>query len=143
MMGGGQRSAEQKGVTLIEMMIVVVIVAALVAIAWPSYREHVRSARRADAQSVLLQAAQYMERFYSENTSYSQETGGGSVSLPSHLTQAPTESTPTFYNVALESVSSSSYVLRATPVNDQVGMATWSTPTPGSNAGIGMGRGWW
>ena len=51
-------------------MIVVAIVAILAAIAYPSYRDQIERTRRADAQAVLMQAAQFMERIYTENGCY-------------------------------------------------------------------------
>lgn len=52
------------------MMIVVAIIGILAAIAYPSYIEYVRKSRRADAKSALLQAAQVLERRYSERAQY-------------------------------------------------------------------------
>lgn len=106
----------QRGFTLIEIMIVVVIVAILATIAYPSYQEQVRSARRADAQSVLMQAAQFMERFHTLHARYHQDSSGTSVTLPNNLTSSPTESGNSFYTIALVNVDASSYTLRATPV---------------------------
>ena len=61
---------KQSGFTLIEIMIVVAVVAILAAIAIPSYLNHVQEARRADAHSGLLQAAQACERWYTRNSTY-------------------------------------------------------------------------
>lgn len=58
------------GFTLIELMIVVVVVAILAAIAFPSYARYVEQARRADGKAALLEAAQRLERHYTQNNTY-------------------------------------------------------------------------
>ena len=59
-----------QGVTLIELMMVVAIVAIIGAFAIPSYRDYVVRAHRADAQMVLMQIAAAQEKFYLANNSY-------------------------------------------------------------------------
>jgi type IV pilus assembly protein PilE len=56
------KTASNKGFTLIEVMIVVAIVGILAAVAYPSYQDHVRKSRRAEAQSALMGLAAAMER---------------------------------------------------------------------------------
>ena len=60
-----------RGFTLIELMITVVIISIIAAIAYPSYRMQVMQSRRAEAQAALMSIAQYFERQYSEDGSYS------------------------------------------------------------------------
>jgi type IV pilus assembly protein PilE len=60
-----------RGVTLIELMIVVVIVAILAAIAYPNYREFSARATRNEAKAALLKAATNQERFYLQNNGFS------------------------------------------------------------------------
>ncbi|GIX31219.1 MAG: type IV pilin [Porticoccaceae bacterium] len=110
-----------RGFTLLEVLIALAVVAILAAVAWPSYREQVRAGRRAEAQGVLLEAAQYLERFYTENLRYDRDGAGNPVALPAALSRSPREGSRTFYQVAIASVSAGAYVLRATPVGDQAG----------------------
>lgn len=59
-----------RGVTLTELMIVVVIIGILTAIAYPSYRQYAARAKRTEAKAALLQIATNQERFYLQNNTY-------------------------------------------------------------------------
>lgn len=61
---------KQKGFTLIEVMIVVVIVAILAAVAIPSYQDSVRKTRRADAKEALTRIAALQERYFFTKNDY-------------------------------------------------------------------------
>jgi type IV pilus assembly protein PilE len=58
------------GFTLVELMIVILIVAVLIALAYPSYVDYVRKARRGEAQQLLLNWAINQEIWRSNNTTY-------------------------------------------------------------------------
>lgn len=60
-----------RGITLIELMIVVVIVSILAAVSYPSYREFAARAKRNEAKAALLMAATNQERFYLQNNQFS------------------------------------------------------------------------
>ncbi len=59
-----------RGITLMELMIVVVIIGILTAIAYPSYRQYVAKAKRNEAKAALLQISTMQERFYLQNSTY-------------------------------------------------------------------------
>ena len=58
------------GMTLIELLIVLVIVGILAGVAWPSFREAVHKSRRADAMSALTEIMQAQERWRANNPAY-------------------------------------------------------------------------
>ena len=58
------------GVTLLELMAVVMVIGVLAVIAVPSYRQYVLRAQRTEAKSALLQLATNQERFYLASRTY-------------------------------------------------------------------------
>ena len=64
------RGRKARGFTLIEMMLVVAVVAILMAIALPTYLQSVRKTNRADAKAVLMEIAQFMDRYYTTNSTF-------------------------------------------------------------------------
>jgi type IV pilus assembly protein PilE len=62
-----------RGMTLVELMIVVVIIGILAAVAYPSYREFTARATRNEAKAALLKAAVNQERFYLQNNQFSSD----------------------------------------------------------------------
>jgi type IV pilus assembly protein PilE len=61
---------KMRGVTLLELMIVVVIIGIMAAIAYPNYRDFAARAKRNEAKAILLEIAQNQERFYLQNSTY-------------------------------------------------------------------------
>lgn len=107
-----------RGFTLIEIMIVVVIVGILASIALPAYQEYVRQGNRTEAKSALLEAAQALERHYSVNGTY---LSGGNLAAV-YKTSVPPGG-PAVYTLAAVSATANSYVLAATGVNQMAGDA--------------------
>lgn len=68
------RHLDQRGFTLIEVIVVVTILAILAAVAIPNYTEYVQRGRRADAKTALLQIAQWQERRRTETNAYAAAT---------------------------------------------------------------------
>ncbi len=113
----------RRGMTLVELLVVVAIVGILAAVAYPIYQEQVRSGRRAVAQSELMRIAQFMERLYTETGCYNPGTDNdcsttGDAAAPSIATNAA------HYSVSFPgsgNPTADAFTLRATPTGAQAG----------------------
>ena len=74
---GARRPSRQAGVTFIELMAVVLIIAILGLIAVPSYRQYAIRAHRTEGKAALLRLATNQERFYIQNHRYSDAVDAG------------------------------------------------------------------
>ncbi len=61
---------KMRGLTLIELMVVVAIMAVIAAIAYPAYTNQVQKSRRADAKAALQSIALAQERYYTREGKY-------------------------------------------------------------------------
>ncbi|MBR9883217.1 MAG: type IV pilin protein [Oceanospirillales bacterium] len=93
-------------------MIVVAIIGVLASIAYPSYLEYVREARRTDARVNLLELSQFMERYHTGNGSYL-NASDAAPTLP--FTQSPKDGSTKYYNLSFRAIDSGSYTLQAVP----------------------------
>lgn len=62
--------SKQRGLTLVELMVVVAVMAIIASIAYPLYSDQVQKSRRADAKVALQSIALAQERFYTVNGNY-------------------------------------------------------------------------
>ena len=81
------------GFTLIELLIAVVVVAVLAAIALPSYSAYIARARRAEARTHLVEAAQFMQRLYASNDSFVTDRANNAVidQMPNSAKRSPAD----------------------------------------------------
>jgi type IV pilus assembly protein PilE len=124
----------QRGMTLIELMVVVMIIGILAAIAVPSYLSYTRKARRADAKVALTSIAQQFERCYTRYNSYTNpncnvvlpfDTPRGTYTIDADAAALP----------APGGVNDQTFAIKATPKNDQVKDTTCGTFTL-NNVGV-------
>jgi type IV pilus assembly protein PilE len=118
-----RRFGGSRGFTLIELMIAVAIIAILTAVAYPSYLQHVRKSRRADAKSALLDLATRQERYFSVNNRYADtpdKLGYVETAFPVNVLSGSSA----FYQLSITPTTpTTSYSATATAVGGQVGDA--------------------
>ncbi|HEX5960400.1 MAG TPA: type IV pilin protein [Rhodanobacteraceae bacterium] len=120
------RIARGRGFTLIELMIVVAIIAVLAALAYPSYINYITKTRRNAASACLSEYANYMERYYTTNLRYDQDTGGTANDLTKvTLDCAAASQTGPYYLYRFNpAVSQASYKIVAIPQGAQASRDT-------------------
>lgn len=105
------------GFTLIELMIAVVVLSIISIIALPSFRDNIRQGRRLEARSLLLENAQFMERFFTENNRYNLRVDGTTpVALPILASPRNGAALYTISFDTLAPLSADSFNIRADPV---------------------------
>ena len=107
--------ARQRGLTLVELMVVVAVMAIVASVAYPLYTAQVEKSRRADAKVALQEIALAQERFYTINGEY---TAGLST------LQIGTTSEQGYYNLSIN-----------TGTDNQDFTATAAAVTTGAQAG--------
>lgn len=122
------------GFTLIELLVVASIIGILLAIAYPRYTEYVSKSRRADGRAAVMSISQSMERYYTENASYS------SAQLSASSTIGHTTSDQGYYTLAFDNAPTSATVCGTTTTTSPDGTSYRICATPtGAQTGDSCG----
>jgi type IV pilus assembly protein PilE len=111
--------ARSRGVTLLELMAVVVIVGILGTIAVNSYRGYLLRTNRTEARMALLQVQANQEKFFLQNNRYAApaELSLGTTDIPPGL-GIPATTPSSYYTITLVA-DATTYTATATAINGQ------------------------
>ena len=103
----------QRGVTLIELIVVMIIVGILAAVAIPTYRQYVMRSQRSDAKDALLALATQQEKFYLQCNTYATDIAAALSCADGEL-QGTANSKNGWYDLAIDAADATSYTVSAT-----------------------------
>ena len=103
----------QRGLSLVELMIVVTIIGILMTITYPSYLSYMQDTRRGVAEADLMELSQWMERNYTVSGRYT-NVSNAAPALP--FDKSPKDGAVGHYGLGIIAITANSYVLTATPV---------------------------
>jgi len=103
-----------KGFTLIELMITVALIGILAAIALPAYQDYVTRARRADAKNIILSVQLAQEKWRANNSSYTDSMTN--LGYPGDSDQTSPDG---YYKATVTNTSGTTYTITAVPQGSQ------------------------
>ena len=122
-------ASKQKGVTLLELMVVVVIIGIIASIAYPSYTQFIVKSKRTAGSAVLLQVADRQQQFFMDNKQYATKFsslgyGSDDIMINDDGTIVGASDSRRTYKIALSGTTATSYTVEARP---QLGQASKDT----------------
>jgi type IV pilus assembly protein PilE len=122
---------KQRGFTLVELMIVVVIIGILAMVAIPAYNDSVTKGRRADAKSTLTSIAARQEQFFMDSKTYTSDM----TNL--NFAASPAQSVDGYYTVSVVTPTAgcpiiTCYLLQAVPNNADTNCQTLTLNSVGA-----------
>ena len=104
-----QLRQHMRGVTLIELMIVIVVLSIIVTVGYPNYQEFTARAKRNEARAALLRLATNQERFYLNNNTFTQDlTALGFSTTPTWNTETG------YYTIQVTAADATNFTATAT-----------------------------
>ena len=142
----------QRGMTLIELMVVVAIVAIVFVIAFPSYERYVVRTKRAVAQNALLQVADRQQQFFMDNKQFAANLTNLGFNANPFVVDDEGSATvaaaaDAVYSITLSNVTQTTWTATAAPLHGQLSRDTncgsLSITQAGTKASSGGGANCW
>ncbi|MGC3982266.1 MAG: type IV pilin protein [Steroidobacteraceae bacterium] len=112
--------SEQRGVTLVELLIVIAIVGILAAIAYPSYQSQLRRSHRSEAKAALVQIQVAQEKYFLQQNSYGTLNQLTPTSFGLKASGGDFVTANGYYKIDLSVQTATTFTARATPQGGQV-----------------------
>ncbi len=115
-----RKLSRQRGVTLMELLIVVAIISIIASVAYPSYTQFVVRSKRAVATGMLMQIADRQQQFFMDNKRYAGSLtslgyASDSIMIDEEGAVVTTADDGRLYNVEISASNIVTYELTATP----------------------------
>ncbi len=141
-----ENRVQTPGFTLVELLIVMAIVGILAAVAVPNYQDYARRAKRSDAQNTLMTLNNNLEKFFSDNNTYTVDLAAMGYNETAADTITSPENNYTVQVAAGGSGIGVSYVATATAIGTQANDAdclTISYDSTGAKSSTPAGNDCW
>ncbi len=114
-----------KGFSLIELMIVVVIMGIITAISYPAYQNHLKKTQRVEMQAELVNLSSHLQRYKIANFTFTPANTAITLAdlgytLNNGNLLLPIGNKPT-YAITLGNVTANTWTLAAAPISNQLG----------------------
>jgi type IV pilus assembly protein PilE len=121
--------ARARGVTLIELVVAVAIVAIIASFAIPSYSAYMTRSKRAVAKSAISVVADRQEQFFLDNKRYAKDLteigyDGEKIGVDEDGQTVAADASTRLYVISLDDASATTYTIEATPQLAQADMDT-------------------
>lgn len=142
----------QRGVTLLELMIVVAIITLIASFAYPSYMRYIVTTKRTAATSALLQIADRQQQFFMDNKTYTPSlTNLGFATNPLWVSDdgksVPAGDADAVYVLAVVNPTPTNYIAIAAPLagqlKDDTDCGTLTLNQAGTRNALGGGDDCW